>query len=140
MEVRTLVDAGPLIGWLNATDQWHDWSVQTLSAIRGPLHTTEIVLGEACWHLGGNAQPAHALLSLVRAGAIQLLRPWPEHLLRTQELMATYARMDAADASLVVLSEIYRTAKIISTDQRDFSIYRRFGSESLPVILPFGAG
>jgi predicted nucleic acid-binding protein len=34
MEVRTLVDAGPLIGWLNATDQWHDWSVQTLSAIR----------------------------------------------------------------------------------------------------------
>ncbi len=27
MQVRTLVDAGPLIGWLNASDQWHDWNV-----------------------------------------------------------------------------------------------------------------
>ena len=136
MEVRTLVDAGPLIGWLNASDQWHRWSVATLSAIRGPLHTSEIVLGEACWHLGGNTQPAQALLSMVRLGAIQLLCPWPEHLLRTQELMATYERMDAADASLVVLSELHRKAKVISTDQRDFSIYRRFGNQPLPVILP----
>ena len=32
------VDAGPLIGWLNANDQWHEWSVSTLSARRGPLH------------------------------------------------------------------------------------------------------
>jgi hypothetical protein len=31
----------------HASDQWHDWSVETLSAVRGPLHTTEIVLGEA---------------------------------------------------------------------------------------------
>jgi len=136
MEVVTLVDAGPLIGWLNASDQWHDWSVKTLSAIRGPLHTTEIVLGEACWHLGGNTRPAHALLGLVRMGGIRLLRPWPGHLERTQELMMQYERMDAADASLVILSEIHRGAKIISTDRRDFSIYRRFGNRRLPVVLP----
>jgi predicted nucleic acid-binding protein len=47
MEIKTLVDAGPLIGWLNADDQWHEWSVSILSAQRGSLHTTEIVLGEA---------------------------------------------------------------------------------------------
>lgn len=136
MEVANLVDAGPLIGWLNASDQWHEWSVKTLSPIRGPLHTSEIVVGEACWHLGGNTQPAHALLALIRTGAIQLLRPWPEHLSRTQELMMKYDRMDAADASLVVLSEIHRHAKIITTDRRDFSVYRRFGRHLLPVILP----
>ncbi len=136
MEVKTLIDAGPLIGWLNAADQWHPWAVKTLSAVRGPLHTTEIVLGEACWHLGGNTQPAHALLSLVRMGAIQLLQPWPDHLARTQELMMKYKRMDAADASLVVLSEIHRNATIITTDRRDFSFYRRFGSQGISVILP----
>jgi len=136
MEVKNLVDAGPLIGWLNASDQWHEWSVDTLSAIRGPLHTSEIVVGEACWHLGGNTQPAHALLALIRTGAIQLLRPWPDHLSRTQELMMKYDRMDAADASLVVLSEIHRHAKISTTDRRDFSVYRRFGRHLLPVILP----
>ena len=32
-----------------------------------------------------------------------------------------YNRMDAADASLVVLSEIHRRVKIITTDHRDFS-------------------
>lgn len=125
-----------MIGWLNASDQWHDWAVETLSAVRGPLHTTEIVIGEACWHLGSNTQPVHALLALVRAGAVQLLHPWPDHLARTQELMLKYERMDAADASLVVLSEIYRNAKIITTDCRDFTTYRRFGRQRLPVILP----
>ncbi len=47
-----------------------------------------------------------------------------------------YERMDAADASLVVMSEIHRDAKIITTDRRDFSIYRRLGRYRLPVVLP----
>jgi len=136
MEIGNLVDAGPLIGWFNAADQWHAWSTQVLSGLEGPLHTTEIVLGEACWHLGGNTRPAHALLSLVRIGAVRLLHPWPEHLGRTQQLMLKYNRMDAADASLVVLSEIHPHARIITTDHRDFSIYRRFGKEPLPTVLP----
>lgn len=136
MEVRTLVDAGPLIGWLNRSDQWHHWSVSALSAVNGPLHTTEIVLGEACWNLGGNSQPAHALLNLVRKGAIQLLHPWPESLGRTQELMIKYSKMDAADASLVVLSEIFPHATVITTDRQDFSVYRRYRSQKIPAIFP----
>ena len=75
MPVRALVDAGPLIGWLNTSDQWHAWSCSVLSKVRGPLHTSEIILGEACWNLGGNTRPAHALLTLVRLGAIRLLHP-----------------------------------------------------------------
>jgi len=138
MEVKNLIDAGPLIGWLNANDQWHQWSVDTLSSLRGPVHTTEIVLGEACWHLGGNTQPAHALLDMVRMGAVRLLRPWPDHLKRTQELMLKFQQMDAADASLVVLSELHPDAKIITIDRRDFSVYRRFRNQRLPVILPPG--
>jgi predicted nucleic acid-binding protein len=50
--------------------------------------------------------------------------------------MMKYDRMDAADASLVVLSEVHRDAKIITTDRRDFSIYRRSGRHRLPVVLP----
>jgi predicted nucleic acid-binding protein len=107
-----------------------------LSAVKGPLYTTEIVLGEACWHLGGNSRPAHALLSLVRRGAIGLLTPWPEHLQRTQELMIKFKPMDAADASLVVLSEIYPRATIITTDHADFSTYRKNRNQTLPCIFP----
>jgi hypothetical protein len=136
MGVDTLVDAGPLVGWLNAADQWHEWSRQTLARRRGPLHTTEIVLGEACYHLGGNTAPAQALLTLVRQGALVLHRLWPEHLQRTQERMMKFERMDAADASLVVLSELYPRAKLVTVDSRDFRIYRRFGREPLPLLTP----
>jgi predicted nucleic acid-binding protein len=136
MEVKTLVDAGPLIGWFNTTDQWHAWSVETLRSRRGTLHTTEIVLGETCHHLGGNTSAVHALLTLVRQGALVLHAIWPRHLLRTQEIMAKFEQADAADASLVVLSELHPRAKLVTVDARDFRVYRRFGNEPIPLIMP----
>jgi predicted nucleic acid-binding protein len=78
--------------------------------------------------------PAHALLSLVRKGAIILARLWPEHLFRAQELMLKFEGMDAADASLVTLSELYPNAQLATTDFRDFRAYRRF--RLLPLLMP----
>jgi predicted nucleic acid-binding protein len=134
-DVKTIVDAGPLVTWLNAGDQWHAWAVAALGCRRGPLHTTEIVLGEACHHLGGNSGPVQALLDWVRQGAVRLHRPWPSDLRRTQELMLRFDRMDAADASLVVLSESHTGAAILTIDS-DFRVYRRFRREALPLISP----
>jgi predicted nucleic acid-binding protein len=136
MEASTLVDAGPLVGWFNVGDQWHAWSVETLRRRPGPLHTTEIVLGEACYHLGGNSSPVQALLTLVRQGGIVLHSICPQHLLRTQELMAKFERMDPGDASLVVLSELNPRAKIVTVDVRDFRTYRRQRDQPLPLIFP----
>jgi predicted nucleic acid-binding protein len=136
MEIKTIVDAGPLIGWLNAADQWHEWSVSLLSTRRGPLHTTEIVLGEACWQLGGNTQPVHALLDLVRKRALMLARPWPEHLAATQQIMLKYPLMDAADASLVSLAEMSPKAVLITTDRRDFEPCRGLRNRALKLVLP----
>ena len=136
MDVKTIVDAGPLIGWLNAADQWHEWSVAALTARRGPLHTTEIVLGEACWHLGGNTQAAHALLDLVRKGALVLARPWPEHLSETQQVMLKYGGMDAADASLVTLAERSPKALLVTTDRRHFEPCCGLRNRSLKLLLP----
>ncbi|MEO6568151.1 MAG: DNA-binding protein [Opitutaceae bacterium] len=136
MDVKTLVDAGPLIGWLNEGDQWHGWSVAALESRGGILHTTEIVLGEACYQLGGNSAPVQALLTLVREGGIVLHSLWPRHLLRTQILMAKFEQMDAADASLVVLGEQFPQAKLVTIDSRHFSVYRRHKNEPIPAITP----
>jgi predicted nucleic acid-binding protein len=136
MEIKTIVDAGPLIGWLNAADQWHAWSVSLLSTRRGPLHTTEIVLGEACWQLGENTQPVHALLDLVRKRALMLARPWPEHLAATQQIMLKYPSMDAADASLVSLAEMSPKAVLITTDRRHFEPCRGLRNRALKLVLP----
>ena len=72
----------------------------------------------------------------MRSGAIRQLEPQPDHLERTQTLLLKYEAMDAADASLVVLSEIYPEAKIITADRADFTVYRRFRAQKLPVVCP----
>jgi predicted nucleic acid-binding protein len=136
MEIKTIVDAGPLVGWLNADDQWHAWSSQTLASRRGPLHTTEIVLGEACHHLGGNTPPAHALLDLVRKGALILARLWPEYLSDSQQVRLKYPMMDAADASLVSLAEMAPKAALITTDRRHFQPCRGLRNRPLNLMLP----
>jgi predicted nucleic acid-binding protein len=136
MEVETIVDAGPLIGWLDAADQWHRWSVSILASRRGQFHTTEIVLGEACWNLGGNTQAVQALLNLVRRSGIVIARPWPEHLSATQEIMLRYPRMDAADASLVTLAELFPRASLITTNRRDFEPCRGLRNRPLRLLLP----
>ena len=50
--------------------------------------------------------------------------------------MLKYEAMDAADASLVVLSEMHPNAKVITTDRADFTVYRRFRARKLPVVCP----
>jgi len=52
------------------------------------------------------------------------------------DLLAKYPFMDAGDASLVVLSERIPKAKIVTTDVRDCTVYRRFRDEPLPLIHP----
>jgi predicted nucleic acid-binding protein len=136
MEIETLVDAGPLIGWLDAADQWHQWSAAVLARCRGELHTTEIVLGEACWQLGGNTQAVHALLTLVRKHVLIIARPWPDHLATTQQIMLKYPAMDAADASLVCLAEMFPRAALVTTDRRDFEPCRGLRNRKLNLVLP----
>lgn len=134
--VETIVDAGPLIGWLDAGDQWHRWSAQVLGERRLPLHTTEAVLAEACWHLGGNTPPVHELLDLVRRHVVTLARVWPGHLANSQEVMLKYPTMDAADASLVTLAELFPRASLITTDRRDFAPCRGLRNRALNLVLP----
>jgi hypothetical protein len=44
--------------------------------------------------------------------------------------------MQFADACLVRLAELHPAASVLTTDTRDFSIYRRNGKERLQLIAP----
>ncbi len=74
-DVRYLVDAGPLIGWFSRRDQWHGWSTQALQAVDDVLWTSEAVLAEACYQLGGNTPEVAALVELADSGHLRLLSP-----------------------------------------------------------------
>ncbi len=135
-DVRYLVDAGPLIGWLSRRDQWHDWSVRTVRAIDEPLWTSELVFAEACWQLGQNSEEVTALLELAEGGALHVVPTIAAGAGRVRGLLAKYAAMDVCDASLVFLSECHPKAKLVTVDVRDFSVYRRFRDEPRPLVCP----
>jgi uncharacterized protein len=135
-EIRYLIDAGPLVGAFSRRDQWHEWSARVVATLDEPVFTTEIVFGEACHLVRSERGALLVLIRMVTEGRLDLLPIWAARGKRAAELIAHYPQMDAGDASLVVLSEQYPKARIITTDVRDFTVYRRFRGEPLPLIHP----
>ena len=137
--VKYLVDAGPLVGAFWPADQWHDWCRRTLEAIDQPLYTTELVFAEAA-HLLKPSLPAHLqLLAAVDAGLIRFASVFPRYVGRAAEIVADYhPRSDLGDASLVVLSELYPRATLITIDRADFTVYRRRDGRPVPCTMPGG--
>ncbi|MDP3072090.1 MAG: PIN domain-containing protein [Opitutaceae bacterium] len=133
---RYLIDAGPLVGALSAADQWHNWSTDVIATLDEPVFTTETVFAEAC-HLLRSEKPAiQALIRQVSERRLNLIPIWESDGARAAALLAKYDFMDAGDASLVVLSEKFPRAKIITTDVRHFTVYRRSRDVTLPLIHP----
>jgi predicted nucleic acid-binding protein len=135
-DVRYLVDTGPLVAVFNRADAWHSWAAQTFATIDDSFWTSEAVVTETAWNLGENSPAARELLSAVTQGVIHVLPAVTDGSERLEQLMAKYARMDVCDGSLVLLSERFPQAKILTVDFRDFPIYRRFGREPLPLLMP----
>ncbi len=50
--------------------------------------------------------------------------------------MARYSRMDLADASLVVMSEMHARCQVLTADRKDFSVYRRNDRQVIDFIAP----
>jgi len=130
------VDTGPIVALFAQRDQWHHWAVETFAAIAEPLWTSEVVVAEVAWNLGENSPATLELLNFVHRGELCVLPCVTDHAGRLAQLMAKFERMDICDGSLVVLSESFPKARIITLDRRDFSVYRRFGREALPLIMP----
>lgn len=136
-EVKHLIDAGPLVGAFWAADQWHAWSRETLLAIGGPAYTTEVVLAEAAYHLRRSLPSLLQLLAAVDAGLIRLVPVFPAHIGRAAEIVTDYQpRGDLGDASLVILSELFPRARLLTIDRDDFAIYRRRDGRPVPCLMP----
>lgn len=131
-----ITDTGPLIGWINRRDQWHEWSVGVLDGLEPPLLTCEAVIAEAAWQLTPSAEALDRLYGLVEAGALRIVDLLPEHMPHIRALSAKYPQMDFCDAAVVRLAEIFPQAKVITTDSAHFMVYRRFRDKPLALIHP----
>ncbi len=76
-------------------------------------------------------------LQQLTTDSIQIFNFQKNHLERAIQLMQQYSNlpMDLADASLVVLAEELKENCILTTDIRDFSIYRYLGTQPFTLLL-----
>lgn len=122
-----LIDAGPLIALLDRSDRNHEACRRALSEIRAPLLTVWPVVTEAAYLLGSVSAPAQdKLLEMIQQRAVGLLAQGSEDLPRMRELMRKYKDlpMDMADAALVRAAEKEGLTTVMTTDRKDFRVYR----------------
>ena len=132
-----IIDAGPLIAYLDAGDQHHDWAAAQFRLFDQPLLTCEAALSEAFFLLRDTAGAVERLLQLLDRGLVIPRLHLAQELPAIASLMRRYQQvpMSLADAGLVRLAELHPHAKVFTADS-DFTIYRKNGRQTLPLIAP----
>jgi hypothetical protein len=123
-----IADTGYFVALADRGDPFHLAAKAASAALDEPIITTWPVLTEASYMLLGRLG-VEALIRFMQsyaAGAFRLFDLNPGHAPRIQALLRRYADqpMDLADATLVVLAELLGDGRILSTDARDFRVYR----------------
>lgn len=133
-----LIDTGPLVAYLDASDPFHAEVTERLDGFTGRLATTSAVITEAMHFATAHPRGARLLAELVgasRADVYDLCRP-PE-LSEAAALMEKYADtpMDFADATLVLLAEALEVRDILTLDRRGFATYRTRRRQGFRLVL-----
>lgn len=137
MANELLLDTGALVSLLDRSQRRHREFVDFFDSWTGQVVTTEAVLTESTHLLGRIAGGAIACLDFVLSGGALLIPATANSIRRARDLMKRYADcpMDFADATLVVLAEDLGTNIVLTTDQRDFSIYRIAGRKRFKISI-----
>ncbi|MCP3956674.1 MAG: PIN domain-containing protein [bacterium] len=134
---RLLIDAGPLVAFLNRRDRHHSWAREQLAEAKPPLLTCEAVLSETCFLLARQATGADAVLELLERGLLKTTFALDQEASRVREIMVRYADLPAslADACLVRMAELNAGSRVLTIDS-DFRIYRMLGRKVVPTRMP----
>lgn len=124
-----LIDAGPMVALISASDRHHSSCRATLVRIDEPIATVWPAFTEAMYLLRSAEAAQNALWKMVLREAIGILPLTVADAPRMQELMEKYydLPMDLADAALVRVAERENIRRIFTIDRRDFSVYRPLG-------------
>jgi predicted nucleic acid-binding protein len=121
-----LLDTGGLVSLLDRSQSAHTQFARFFSEWTAPVVSTEAVLTEATHLLGRVSGGRRACLDFFLSGAAVLVPTSATSLRRCRELVDRFADlpMDYADATLVALAEELDTNLVLTTDRRDFAVYR----------------
>ena len=135
MPGELLLDTGALVSLLDRSQRHHREFVGFFHTWQREAVTTEAVLTEATHLLARVSGGGVACLDFVLSGGAVLVPTSAAALRRARELMVQYADcpMDFADSTLVVLAEDLKTNIVLTTDRRDFSVYRIDGRKRFEI-------
>lgn len=121
-----LLDAGPLVAIVDASDQHHRRCVGALQEVDRPLGTVWPVVTEALYRLFDVPGGQDAVLEMLERQAVRLMALDEGDVPRIRELIAKYRDqpMDLADAALVRVAEREGLDTVFTIDRRDFQVYR----------------
>ena len=131
--MRPVADSGLLVGFLDASDQYHDWAAARFGELRTALVTCEAVIAETEYLVPGSGP---LLMEMVRRGTLTVLPLLPGEADAVGALMKRYRKMQFADACVVRLSEMLPDAVVYTTDKRDFGVFRRRRNEPIALVTP----
>ena len=134
---QALIDADPLVSFINARSMYHSWACGRWKLFHTPMLTCEPVLTEATFLLKRDGHDADPLFALLERGVIRIALQIQDELADLRALMHRYRNrpMSLADACLVRLSELHSDGEVFTLDS-DFRIYRRHGNKVIPVLMP----
>ena len=137
MKQQVILDAGPLVAFINGRDRYHKWAMLQWAQINPPLLTCEAVLSEACFLLRDLDRGGKAIFEFLQRGILHIPFRLTEHVKQVAWLLQKYSDvpMSLADACLVRMTELYSEGLLLTLDT-DFGIYRRNKRQVIPTLSP----
>jgi predicted nucleic acid-binding protein len=134
---EVLLDTGPLVAYLDASERAHEWVVGQWRRMLPPLIICEPVFTETVFLLRERRLSLEPLWELIRRGILSFDFELNREFETVAMLMNRYGNlpMDLADACLVRMAETRRDACVFTLDS-DFKIYRQHGRQVIPLIFP----
>ncbi len=135
MAGELLLDTGALVSILDRSQSFHAEFARFFEKWRGPVVSTEAVLTESTHLLAKIPGGPQACIDFFLQGGAVLVPSSPVALRRCRQLVNVYSDlpMDFADATLVVLAEELDTQLVLTTDRRDFGVYRIRGRKKFKI-------
>lgn len=135
---RVLVDTGPLVAFMDRGEPFHEWSVAQLEQVRGSIVSCEAVIAETDYIVRSRGGNPAGLYDRIADGTIDVSFSLTREVRAVARLLQRFAdqQMQLADACLVRLSELHEDCVLLTTDVRDFSVYRRFERQRIPFLAP----
>ncbi len=132
--IRTLADTGFLVGAFAGHDNLKASAKAYLTSRKPKLITVAPVIFETCFFL--RAAEKRNLLEWAQRGGIEVVE-WPvSAYAQTNAIIAKYADrdIDIADAALIWLAGFANTREILTSDIKDFSVYRLAGGKHFELL------